>query len=264
MRLLALTRAVSPRLAECELTHIARQPIDLGRAQAQHRAYEGVLRALGCDVRPLPAAPEQADGVFVEDTAVVVDELAVITRPGAVSRRAEVDSVAHAVSAFRPLQYIGTPGTLDGGDVLVVGRDVFVGLSTRTNAEGVAQLARLLEPFGYFVRPLAVSSCLHLKSAATVVAPGTVLLNPEWVDARALRTFQRIDVDPAEPAAANALNVAGKVAYAAAFPRTRERLERTGLDVRAVDMSELAKAEGAVTCCSLVFAADVAADATNG
>ncbi len=263
MSLLALTRPVSPRLADCELTHLRREPIDVGRARAQHRAYEECLRALGCDVRALPAAPDHADSVFVEDTAVVFDELAVVTRPGAVSRRAEVEAVAHALAAFRPQRAIAAPGTVDGGDVLVVGRAVFVGRSTRTNAEGVAQLARIVEPHGYSVQALDVTSCLHLKSAATAVAPGTVLLNPDWVDARAFRAFERIDVDPAEPLGANALDVAGTVVYAAAFPRTRERLERQGRAVRAIDMSELAKAEGAVTCCSLVFAADAARGATQ-
>jgi dimethylargininase len=252
--LVALTRAVGPRLAQCELTHVAREPIDVARAAAQHAAYEECLRGLGCDVRALPPAPDHPDAVFVEDTAVVLDEVAVLTRPGAPSRRGEVDSVAHALAAFRPLHYVGAPGTLDGGDVLVVGRAVFVGLSSRTNAEGAAELARVLEPQGYTVSTLAVSSCLHLKSAATAVAPGVVLVNPALVDAGAFRAFERIDVDPAEPLAANALSVGGPLVYAEAFPRTRERLQNRGLAVHTVDMSELAKAEAAVTCCSLVFA----------
>jgi dimethylargininase len=256
----ALTRPVSPGLARCELTHIARQPIDAARAAAQHASYEECLRALGCEVAGLPAAPDQPDAVFVEDTAVVLDEVAVITRPGAASRRAEVDAVAHALAAWRPLQYVGAPATVDGGDVLVVERSVFVGLSTRTSQEGVAQLARILEPHGYHVRPLAVSSCLHLKSAATTAAPGTVLLNPDWVDADAFRAFERIDVDPAEPLGANALSVGGAVVYAAAFPRTRERLQRHGLEVHTVEMDELAKAEGAVTCCCLLLGAGAAGE----
>lgn len=255
-RLIALTRPVSPSLARCELTHVARQPIDVARAAVQHAAYEECLRALGCEVRPLPAAAEQPDAVFVEDTAVVLDEVAVITRPGAPSRRSEVDAVAHALAAFRPLQYVGAPGTVDGGDVLVVERTLFVGLSTRTNAEGVSQLARVVEPHGYTVRTLAVSSCLHLKSAATSAAPGTVLLNPGWVDAGAFAAFERIDVDAAEPLGANVVDAGAALVQAAAFPRTRERLERHGLRVRTVEMDELAKAEGAVTCCSLLFAAD--------
>jgi dimethylargininase len=261
-RLLALTRPVGAGLAHCELTHIAREPIDVARAAAQHAAYEECLRALGCDVRHIPAAPDQPDAVFVEDTAVVLDEVAVITRPGAASRRGETGAVAHALAAFRPLQYIGAPGTMDGGDVLVVDRSVFVGLSTRTNAEGVAQLARVLEPRGYTVRTLAVSSCLHLKSAASSPAPGLVLLNPGWVDAGAFRGVERIDVDPSEPLGGNAVDAGRGVLYAAAFPRTRERLERLGLTVRMVEMDELAKAEGAVTCCSLLFAANGAPAAT--
>ena len=167
-----------------------------------------------------------------------------------------MEEVARALAAFRPQRTIEAPGTVDGGDVLVVGRAIFVGRSTRTNAEGVAQLARIVEPHGYSVQAVDVSSCLHLKSAATAVALGTVLLNPDWVDARAFRAFELIEVDPAEPLAANALDVAGTLVYAAAFPRTRARLERSGRAVRVIDMSELAKAEGAVTCCSLVFAAD--------
>jgi dimethylargininase len=255
-RLIALTRPVSPSLARCELTHLAREPIDVGRAAAQHAAYEETLRALGCDVRHLPAAPDHPDAVFVEDTAVVLEEAAVITRPGAASRRDEVDEVARVLAAFRPLFSIAAPGTLDGGDVLVVGRVVFVGLSARTNAEGAAQLARVIEPLGYAVRTLAVSECLHLKSAATAAAPGTVLLNPGWVDARAFAAFERIEVDPSEPFGANVVDAGAALVYAAAFPRTRERLERHGLSVRTVEMDELAKAEGAVTCCSLLLAAD--------
>lgn len=253
MSLVALTRPVSSSLARCELTHLPRAPIDLGRARAQHAAYEECLRSLGCEVRPLPAADELADAVFVEDTAVVLDELAVLARPGAVSRRSEVEAVAGALAAWRPLRPIEAPGTLDGGDVLVIGRRVFVGLSTRTNQEAAAQLERALAVHGYLVRAVAVSSCLHLKSAVTAVADGTVLLNPAWVDVALFRDLERIAVDGDEPGAANVLAVGGTVVCAAAFPRTAERLARAGLAVRALDMSELAKAEGALTCCSLLF-----------
>lgn len=250
---IALTRDVSPRLALCELTHLSRESIDLDRARAQHLAYEDVLRSLGCDVRRLAPEPDLPDAVFVEDTAVLFAELAVITRPGAESRRAEVRSVADALGGHRALVRIEEPATLDGGDVLVMGRTVFVGLSTRTNREGVAQLATALLPFGYSILPLAVDSCLHLKTAVTRVGPSTVLLNPAWVDAGAFRGFERIEVHPDDPWGANALEVGPGVVHAAAFPRTRERLLRRGIDVRTVDVSELAKAEGGVTCCSLVF-----------
>lgn len=254
MALLALTRPVSTSLARCELTHLARAPIDVGRARAQHAAYEECLRSLGCDVRPLPAAHELADAVFVEDTAVVLPEVAVIARPGAPSRRPEVEPVAAALAEWRPLRAIEAPGTLDGGDVLVAERQVFVGLSSRTNADGAAQLGRILGGHGYEVRPLAVSACLHLKSAVTVAAPGTLLVNPGRVDPGAFGGFERVEVDPREPDAANVLDVGGTLLCAAAFPRTRERLERAGLRTRGLDMSELARAEGALTCCCLLFA----------
>ena len=253
--LIALTRDVSPSLARCELTHLSRESIDVERARAQHRVYEECLRSLGCDIRRVPEAPGLPDAVFVEDAAVVLEELAVITRPGAASRRDEVSSVAEALTPHRKLVEIEPPGTLDGGDVLVIGRGVFVGLSARSDEDGARQLSAAVAPHGYTVRPLVVGSCLHLKTAVTRVAPETVLLNPDWVDARAFDAFQRIEVDPNEPWGANALEVGGAVVYPAAFPRTRDRLLRHGLDVREVDVSELAKAEGGVTCCSLVFGA---------
>ena len=252
---IALTREVSPSLARCELTHMGREPIDIDRARAQHHAYEDVLRSIGCEVRRLPPEPELPDAVFVEDAAVVFDELAVVTRPGAASRRGEVASVAETLASYRTLSAIEAPATLDGGDVLVVRKTVFVGLSTRTNDEGARQLQAAIGPQGYSVQPLTVRSCLHLKSAATRVGPATVLLNPDWVDARAFAAFERIEVDPDEAWAANALAVGGSVIHPTAFARTRERLLRRGLDVRGVDLSELAKAEGGVTCCSLVLEA---------
>jgi dimethylargininase len=252
-RRIALTREVSPSLAQCELTHRTRAPIDLDRARAQHREYEDLLRLLGCEVRRLPPLPDRPDAVFVEDTAVVFDELAVVTRPGAASRRGEEACVAETLAPYRALRAIEEPGTLDGGDVLVLGRSVFIGLSTRTNEDGVRQLAAALAPHGYTVRPLAVRSCLHLKTAVTAVGPSAVLLNPAWVDAGAFDAFERISVHPDEAWGANALAVGPAIVYADAFPRTRDRLLGRGLDVRALDVSELAKAEGAVTCCSLVF-----------
>ena len=252
---IALTRDISPHIERCVLTHVARVPIDVGRALAQHRAYEEALRAIGCEVRRLPHEPDLPDAVFVEDTAVIFEDLAVVTRPGAASRRGEVASVAETLGSYRRLRTIEAPATLDGGDVLVVGKAVFVGLSTRTNEEGARQLQAAVAPHGYSVRSLTVRSCLHLKTAVTRVAPAGLLLNPAWVDARAFSAFERIEVHPEEPWAANALAVGESVLYAAAFPRTRERLIARGLDVRNVDLSELAKAEGGVTCCSLVLEA---------
>lgn len=251
--LLALTRCVSPRVAECQLTHIAREPIDVARAQAEHHDYEQHLTALGATVRRLPAEPALPDGVFVEDTAVVLDEVAVITRPGAESRRTETASVAAELAAHRPTIAIEAPGTLDGGDVLVADRRVFVGRSSRSNAEGIAQLGRALAPHGYSVTAVPVGRCLHLKSAVTCIAPQTLLINPDWVPRETFGGYRLLAVDPVEPMAANALTVRGAILHPSQHRRTRARLEAEGFLVVPVSLGELAKAEGGVTCCSLVF-----------
>jgi len=262
MALMALTRAPSVSLARCELTHLERTPIDVARARAQHLAYERCLARLGCTLLRLPEEPDLPDAVFVEDAAVVLDELAVITRPGAPSRRAELDAVATALAPHRTRFTIEAPGTLDGGDVLVAGRRVFAGLTARTNAAGVDQLRLALGPLGYDVVAVRVDGCLHLKTAVTEVAPGVVLLNPAWIDCSAFAAFEQIEVHPEEPFAANALRVGPALVYPAAHERTRARLEARGLDVRLVPADELAKAEGGVTCCSLIF--EVPAKASGG
>jgi dimethylargininase len=249
----ALTRPVPPSIERCELTHLARAPIDVARATMQHDAYEKALARLGCTIAQLPEEPDLPDSVFVEDTAVVLDELAVITRPGAVSRRGETTSVATALGEYRQLACIEAPGTLDGGDVLRIGYRVYVGLSGRTNADGARQLAHLLAPHGYEVARIDVRECLHLKSAVTAVADDAILVNSQWVDTSHFRGLRLIEVHPDEPSAANALLVDETLLCAAAAPRTRERLGALGFAVESVDVSELAKAEAGVTCCSLIL-----------
>jgi len=252
---IAITRAVSPAISRCELTHLSRSPVDFDLACAQHDAYERALRSAGCEVVSLPARPDLPDSVFVEDAAVALDGVAILTRPGAPSRRAEVDTVGEALAPYRPLARIEAPGTLDGGDVLTVGKMIYAGRSSRTNPAGVDQLRVLAARHGYEVRPVAVTGCLHLKSAATLVAPGTLLLNPAWVDPEAFHPHRIIEVDPAEPYAANALRIGSQVIYSSSYPRTRARLSAEGVAVVPVDVSEMEKAEGAVTCCSLVLEA---------
>lgn len=260
---IALTRDVSRTLGRCELSYVERSPIDVERAEHQHREYRLALESRGCRVIALPAEHNLPDAVFVEDVALVLDEIAVCTRPGAASRRAEVASVAHELARHRPLRAIESPGTLDGGDVLQIGRTIYVGQSARTNAAGIQQLrefvcsASLGGP-GYTVQPVPIRGCLHLKSAVTEVADGIVLMNPAWVDASMFAAFRCIEVDPAEPHAANALRVGDSVIYPANYPLTRHRLEQAAIIVTTVDLSELQKAEGAVTCCCLVFSASAA------
>lgn len=249
---IVLIRPVSPAMSRCELTYLPRVEIDVARAAAQHHAYAEALVAAGCQLVSLPAEPDLPDSVFVEDAAVVLDQVAVITRPGAESRRPETRSVADALRRYRALVPIEPPGTLDGGDVLCVDRTVYVGLSTRSDPSGIDQLAAAAAPFGYRVVRVPVDGCLHLKTAVTRVSETTLLINPEWVDRSLFSGMEFIDVDPSEPSAANALLVGGKVIYSAACPRTRRRLLDWGIDVISVDVSEIEKAEGGVTCCSLI------------
>ena len=250
---IAITRSVPPSIVRCELTHLQRRPIDLPRASAQHDEYERLLEELGCVVRQLRATPHLPDSTFVEDTAVVVDECAVITRPGAASRRDETESVALALAEYRPLVRLMEPATLDGGDVLVTGRRVYVGLSSRTNAEGVRQLSAALEPHRYRVAAVLARDCLHLKSAVTPLGDGRLLLDPRSVDAASFDGAPTLEVDTEERFAANVLAVDGTVIVPANAPRTRERLEREGYVVRPLNLTELAKAEAGLTCCSLLF-----------
>lgn len=251
----AIIRALSPNIGDCELTHLERSPIDVSRAVAEHEAYAQALEELGCELERLPAEPDLPDSVFVEDTAIVLPELAVITRPGAASRRAETASIAEVLGRYRTLRYITEPATMDGGDVLRVERDLYVGLTDRTNPEGVAQLRELLQPPGYNVQGIPVTGCLHLKSAASWLGDDTVLLNPNWVDKAYFADLTCIPVHPDEPHAANVLRIGDTLVCGAAHVRTRERLQRAGFTVRPVDISELAKAEAGVTCSSLVLEA---------
>ena len=253
LNLLAFTRPVPPSMAECELTHLERQPIDVARAARQHDAYADALRALGCDVRRLAGLPDHADSVFIEDTAIVLDECAVMTRPGAASRRGEVAGVAEALQPFRRLYRVEAPGTLDGGDVLRVGRRLYVGMSSRSNEEGARQLADAVTHHGYMVARVPMTDCLHLKSAASALPDGTVLVDPRCVDKESFDGAPAIFVDSAEPQAANVLVIGTTVLLPASAPRTRERLDRAGYATTSVDASELAKAEGGLTCCSLIL-----------
>ncbi len=252
---IAITRKVSPGIARCELTHMKREPIDVEGARRQHEEYESCLRRMGCAVHAIPADPGLPDSVFVEDIAVVLPEIALLTRPGAESRRGETPAVAEALASYRKTLAMKGPGTLDGGDVLVSGKTIYIGRSTRTDGEGIAEFAALVHPFGYEVRTVPVGAALHLKSAANLVGPDTLLIHRGLVGAEAFEGMRWIDVDEAEPAGAHALCIGEKVLVPAANARTAERLARAGVRVVTVDISELAKAEAGVTCCSLVFEA---------
>ncbi len=253
MPLIAITREVSPSINDCELSFRERAPIDVTRAIRQHKAYQDCLADQGVRVVSLPAETGLPDAVFVEDPAIVLDEIAVIANMGAPSRRPEAESLAVVLSRYRSIKFLAEPATLDGGDVLRIGRMVFVGLSQRTNQEGIAQLGNLLRPYGYQVQPVEMRDCLHLKSACSFLGNDAVLVNRSWIDEEPLRGFELLEVNADEPDSANVLLVNDVVIMPASFPKTRATLEESGFCVRTIDVSELQKAEAGVTCCSLIF-----------
>jgi dimethylargininase len=253
MQLTAITREVSPSINNCELTFHRRQPIDVAKAIDQHKAYQDCLAELGVRIVSLPAESELPDAIFVEDAAVITEEVAIISRMGAPSRRPESSALIDILSHYRPIEFLVEPGTLDGGDVMRAGRSVFVGLSRRTNRDGFAQLSDILQTYNYELHPIEVRGCLHLKSACSFIGNSTILLNRSWIDATQLRGFELIEVPDEEPAGANALLLNDVLLIPASFPKTRALLEKRGFSVRTIDLSELQKAEAGVTCASLIF-----------
>ncbi|GIW94751.1 MAG: N(G),N(G)-dimethylarginine dimethylaminohydrolase [Pirellulaceae bacterium] len=252
---IALTRPPSVRLAEGERTFVARQPIDIARALRQHADYCSVLERLGVQVVRLDKDDALADSVFIEDAAVVLDELAVIARFGVPSRQPETALVQSCLQQWLPTIPILPPGTLEGGDVLRVGRRLWVGRSLRTNAEGISQLRRTVEPLGYQVTEVPVQGCLHLKTACTALPSGQLLVQPEWIDVTCLPPGW-LPVPDEEPWGANVLSIAGEVLVPAAHRRTARMLEENGYRVHRVEIDELAKAEAGVTCLALCWRLD--------
>jgi dimethylargininase len=253
--LTAITRAVSASLGACELTWLTREPIDIAQARAEHHAYECCLAALGVRVISLPALDAFPDAVFVEDPAIVLDEVAVITTMGAASRRGERESLAAAIAPFREVIHMQDPAKLEGGDVMRVARDLYVGLSARTDAAGAAQLGAAVARFGYRVQVVELRDCLHLKSACCSVGDATVLVNRAWVDTAKFAGYRLIDVAQDEPGAATVLRVADSLVMPDAYPATAALLLARGFTVVELTMTELMKAESGVTCSSLVFEA---------
>lgn len=249
----AFTRGVSPTISDCKLTFMDRDQVDVSLAARQHDAYTQCLKQMGVQTISLDVLSEAPDAVFIQDTAVVVDEVAVVATMGVPCRAREVDSVAEALSSHRPLRRLSPPATLEGGDIVRVGRTLYVGVSGRTNREGVRQLSEILAPYDYQVRPVEVKGCLHLSTGCSYLGRGLMLLNPVWVDAAPFRDFEILEVPESESWAANTISVGDAVLAASAFERTRALVESHGFQVVTTDISELQKAEGALTCMSLMF-----------
>jgi dimethylargininase len=251
--LTALTRAVSSRINECELTFIDRQTIDYERAVRQHHNYQQLLRTLGLDVIELPADDSCPDCCFLEDTALVLDELAIATRPGSSARRAEVAGVLPTIASHREIVTVEAPATLEAGDVLRIGRDLFIGLTSRTNQQGIDFVRKHAAPRGYKVHAVPVPGALHLKSVCTAVNDRAILAYPSRVDLESFSGFDLIEVPPEEWMAANVLLVNGTVAMHSGFHQTLALLQERKIPVRTVDISEFLKAEAGLTCMSIIF-----------
>ncbi len=253
--LTAIVRVPSRRLPECELSFLEREPIDVAEARAQHRAYQSALRAAGARVMELPALDDLPDATFVEDAAIVLDECAVLSPMGAASRKPESETMAAALAPYRRVEWLAAPATLDGGDVLRLGRSIYVGQTPRTNAAAVAQFRALAGPLGYTVTAVPISRCLHLKSACARLDDETVLVNPEWIDPAVFAPRRIVAVTRDEPWGANAVRVGRTIIFPASAPGTQAIAGAQGFPTTAVDVSELQKAEAGVTCLSLVFEA---------
>ena len=249
----AITHKVSPNISKCELTFVDRSPIDFELAKRQHEGYCAALERLGVAVTVLSENESYPDCCFVEDTAIVVDELAVICSMGAASRRGETKLIERELSKYRNIAHVSLPATIDGGDVLTIGKKIFVGLSGRTNAQAVEQLARILRPFEYYVAPVNTTGSLHFKSACTAIDDETLFVNPDWVDLDEFKDFKLIHTPPDEPASANVLRIGKTVCVQVGFPRAAELIASVVDQVEVIDTSELRKAEAGLTCSSIIF-----------
>jgi len=245
----ALVRAPSAAYARC-IREDASRPIDVARALAQHAAYCEALRACGCEVVSLPPEPDLPDACFVEDTAVVVGDLAVMTRPGAPARRPEVASVRPYLAARLRCRDMAR-GHLDGGDVLVVGRTAFVGLSARTDQEGADCLAGELAAADFTVRTVPISGLLHLKTGATAIGDRRVLVRKGAFPNVTFEGFDVVETD--EPYGATVLAIGRRAIVSTAAPRTARRLAVLGLQVLPVDVTEFHAGDAGVTCLSIVL-----------
>ena len=251
---IVITRRPSASLDRCNVSFIERQPIDIDRACLQHAAYCAALAQAGAEVIVLPALDALPDAVFVEDTAIVLDELAILAPMGAASRAAESAAIQETLERYRLVKSLQPPATLDGGDVLRIGRTLYIGRSARTNQTAIDQLRTLLTPMGYTVYGVPVERCLHLKTGVTAIGEDTIVVYPPWIDPAVFETFPGQLITVAESTGANTLGISDTVLVAANASHTREQLERAGIATTAVEIDELQKAEAGLTCMSLIVA----------
>ena len=219
----------------------------------QHRAYTEALQSIGLEVIELDPLPEYPDAHFVEDTAVVTPEMAIITNPGALSRQGEEKTIAKTLASFRPVKQIQSPGTVDGGDVLMIDKHFLVGISERTNQKGFDQMARILQDRGNTLTDIPVSAGLHFKSSVNYVGKNTLIITRDFAEHRALEPYDRIVLDQEESYAANTLWVNDHLLVPDGFPKTRAKLETLDMPIIELDVSEMQKMDGGLTCLSIRF-----------
>jgi dimethylargininase len=248
----ALMHLPSPNMADCLRMH-AGPSIDLDVALRQHAGYRRMLERCGAVVETLDTNRHLPDCVFIEDTAIILDEIAILCSMGHPSRRDEPAGIEPHIRRRCDVRRIELPATIDGGDVLRVGRRLIVGISGRTNAAAIEALASAIRPYGYEIDAVRVTGCLHLKSACTALPDGRLLANAAWLDANALRQYRIVPVPIEEPGAANVALVGETVCAAAGHPQTEDLIRGLGFLVENAVLSEFAKADGCVTCLSLLF-----------
>lgn len=251
--LTVLTHVPSPTLQECELTFLKSEPINLAKAVEEHANYCRMLELCGARVVRLDENLSLADSVFVEDPIIVLDEIAVLTSMGVESRRKEGEALATFFRQYRKIEQISLPAKIEGGDVLKVGRRIYVGISPRTNSSGIKTLTDIIKPFGYQTIPVKVNDCLHLKTGCTALDEETLLINQDWVDKRPFEGLRVIEIPPEEPFGANVLSIHETICMNQAFPATIGLVHSLGYKVRSTDISEFVKAEAGLTCMSVPF-----------
>ncbi len=251
--LLGLIHVVSPHLAAGELTYIDREVVDFALAQQQHEQYCQMLVSLGVELITLDVNSSLPDSCFVEDTAIVLDEIAIITSMGTTTRRSEPEGVKQELSKYREIVTIQLPATIEGGDVLRVGKTLFVGISSRTNTLAISELANIVKRFGYIVVAVPVTGCLHLKTACTAILDDVLLLNPAWIDTTPLQGYTLEYVATNEPWAANTIRVGNALCAQTDFPKTLERIQKFRDRVELLNISEFRKVEAGLSCLSILF-----------
>ncbi|WP_263832121.1 dimethylarginine dimethylaminohydrolase family protein [Sulfurospirillum oryzae] len=251
--LMAITHLPSPNLQNCELTFLESEAIDIEKANVQHQNYRSMLERCGAKVITLDENIALPDSVFVEDPIIVFDEVAVLTSMGVESRRAESASMGKVFSQYRKIERITLPAKIEGGDVLKVGKKIFVGESSRTNQEGIQALEAIIKPLGYEVIAVKVFGCLHLKTGVTALDNQTIFINSNWVDVEAFKGFSKIEALSDEPFGVNVLKIGNILCMNEAFPKSIALVKSLGYRVETVNISEFVKAEAGLTCMSVLF-----------